>query len=133
MRHPLPALLPLLLLGAGTASAAEPPARAAVHTVHILEGARLNATVTLLPFDGKLGRTHEFYNGYRPQLRFATDPPHDVTCVLQLPKPLEKVAPGQTADVEALCIEPLTLPENQFAFGMYEGGRQVGHGVLNRR
>jgi len=89
----------------------------------------LSATVTLLPFDGKAGRQNAFYNGYRPQLRFA-GPKGEVTCALTFHKPQEKLDPGETADLDATCMDALKLREDQLEFGVYEGGRKVGHGRL---
>jgi len=91
---------------------------------------RFSATVTLLPFDGKIGRERPFYNGYRPQFRFS-GMKDEVTCALKLPEPRDKLEPGESAELSAICLDTLKVRDDQLDFGVYEGGRKVGNGRLN--
>ncbi|MFN3304407.1 MAG: hypothetical protein ACK44A_11880 [Roseateles sp.] len=116
-------LTALLLAAAGPAAADEPK------TLVFAKDSPHAATLTLLPLAGQIGRDRPFYNGYRPQLRFA-GLKDDVTCALKLPEPREKVEPGETADLSATCLDTLRLREDRLEFGVYEGGRQVGRGRL---
>jgi translation elongation factor EF-Tu-like GTPase len=93
------------------------------------KGKELPASVTLLKLNGKVGRDNPFYDGYRPQLRFVGTR-QEVSCAVRVPEQQEKVEPGETASVRVACIEDFKLPENDLSFVMFEGGRQVGQGVL---
>lgn len=117
------ACLTALLLAAGLAVANEP------QMLVFAKDRPHAATLTLLPLDGKIGRDRPFYNGYRPQLRFA-GLKDEVSCALKLPEPRERVEPGETADLSATCLDTLRLREDRLEFGVYEGGRQVGRGRL---
>lgn len=87
------------------------------------------ASVTLLPFDGKVGRSKPFFSGYRPQLRFAAGK-RDVLCAVSIVPPKEKVEPGDTADVTLRCREDFKVLDKDLAFVVIEGGRQVAEGLL---
>ena len=93
------------------------------------KGKELPASVTLLKLNGKVGRDNPFYDGYRPQLKFIGTE-HQVSCAVRIPKPQEKVEPGETASVGVACIEDFKAPENDLSFVLLEGGRKVGEGVL---
>ncbi len=105
--------------------ASEPAPR----TLEFPKASPLPASVTLLTRQGQVGRDTPFYSGYRPQLRFA-GLKEDVTCALKLPPPRDKVDPGETTDLTATCLDTLRLREDRLEFGIYEGGRQVGRGML---
>ncbi len=114
------------LLGAlSSAMAAEHAPR----TLEFPQATPLPVSVTLLPRQGQVGRDTPFYNGYRPQLRFA-GMKDGVTCAIKLPPPRDKLEPGETADLTATCLASLRLREDQLDFSLYEGGRQVGRGTL---
>lgn len=121
--HPVRLSAVVALLGARMAFAAKPQVvvyPAAVNTP---------AAITLLPREGKVGRDNPFYDNYRPQVQFSAerDP---VTCTVRVAPSLEKVAPGQTADVALNCTETFKVREDQKAFVVLEGGRQVALGTL---
>ncbi len=114
------------LLGViSSATAGEPTPK----TLEFVKDRPLPARVTLLTRQGPIGRDTPFYNGYRPQLRFA-GMKDGVTCALKLPPPADKLEPGETADLTATCLDTLRLSEDRLEFGVYEGGRQVGRGTL---
>ena len=89
----------------------------------------ITASVTLLKAEGKIGRDNPFYDNYRPQLKFSAEP-EAVTCAIRIPKPAEKVDPGETAPVLVKCIESFKVEEGKLSFSMHEGGRKVGEGIL---
>ena len=73
------------------------------------------------------GRHTAFFNGYRPQFYFRTT---DVTGVIQLPKDVEMVMPGNTVTVSAELITPIAM-EKELRFAIREGGHTVGAGVIS--
>jgi len=73
------------------------------------------------------GRHTPFFNGYRPQLYLRTT---DVTGVANLPEGTEMVVPGDRVDLTVELITPVAL-EKGLRFAMREGGRTVGHGVVD--
>jgi elongation factor Tu len=73
------------------------------------------------------GRHTAFFNGYRPQFYFRTT---DVTGVIQLPKDVEMVMPGDTVTVSAELITPIAM-EKELRFAIREGGHTVGAGVIS--
>ena len=73
------------------------------------------------------GRHTAFFNGYKPQFYFRTT---DVTGVIQLPKDVEMVMPGDTVTVTAELITPIAM-EKELRFAIREGGRTVGAGVIS--
>ena len=91
----------------------------------------LAASVTLLKREGKVGRDNPFYDNYRPQLQFI-GAKASVTCAVRIPKPQEKVDPGETAGVKLVCLDDVKAPENDLSFIVLEGGRKVGEGALTR-
>ncbi len=72
------------------------------------------------------GRHTPFFNGYRPQFYFRTT---DVTGVVQLPKNVEMVMPGDNVAMEVELITPIAM-EKELRFAIREGGRTVGAGVV---
>ena len=72
------------------------------------------------------GRHTPFFNGYRPQFYFRTT---DVTGIVNLPKDVEMVMPGDDVKVEAELITPIAM-EKELRFAIREGGRTVGAGVV---
>jgi elongation factor Tu len=73
------------------------------------------------------GRHTPFFNGYRPQFYFRTT---DVTGVVQLPKSVEMVMPGDNCAMEVELITPIAM-EKELRFAIREGGRTVGAGVIS--
>ena len=73
------------------------------------------------------GRHTAFFNGYKPQFYFRTT---DVTGIIQLPKDVEMVMPGDTVMVSAELITPIAM-EKQLRFAIREGGHTVGAGVIS--
>jgi elongation factor Tu len=73
------------------------------------------------------GRHTAFFNGYRPQFYFRTT---DVTGVIQLPKDVEMVMPGDSVTVTAELITPIAM-EKELRFAIREGGHTVGAGVIS--
>lgn len=90
----------------------------------------LAASLTLLRREGKVGRDNPFYDNYRPQLQFIGA--KEVTCAVRIPKPQEKVDPGDTAEVKLVCLDDVRAPANDLSFVVLEGGRKVGEGALKR-
>jgi len=72
------------------------------------------------------GRHTPFFNGYRPQFYFRTT---DVTGVVQLPKGVEMVMPGDNVTVEVELVTPIAMEKN-LRFAIREGGHTVGAGVI---
>jgi elongation factor Tu len=72
------------------------------------------------------GRHTPFFNGYRPQFYFRTT---DVTGVVQLPKDVEMVMPGDSVTVDCELIVPIAM-EKELRFAIREGGHTVGAGVV---
>ena len=73
------------------------------------------------------GRHTAFSNGYRPQFYFRTT---YVTGVIQLPKDVEMVMPGDSVTVTAELITPIAM-EKELRFAIREGGHTVGAGVIS--
>ena len=72
------------------------------------------------------GRHTPFFTGYRPQFYFRTT---DVTGVVNLPKGVEMVMPGDSVAVEGELIQPVAM-EKELRFAIREGGKTVGAGVV---
>jgi len=72
------------------------------------------------------GRHTPFFTGYRPQFYFRTT---DVTGVLNLPKGVEMVMPGDNIEITAELITPIAMNEG-LRFAIREGGRTIGAGVV---
>ena len=72
------------------------------------------------------GRHTPFFNGYRPQFYFRTT---DVTGVIELPKGVEMVMPGDNISMSVKLIAPIAI-EQGLRFAIREGGHTVGSGVV---
>ena len=72
------------------------------------------------------GRHTPFFNGYRPQFYFRTT---DVTGVVQLPKGVEMIMPGDNINVDIDLIVPIAMEKTQ-RFAIREGGRTIGAGRI---
>jgi elongation factor Tu len=70
------------------------------------------------------GRHTPFFNGYRPQFYFRTT---DVTGIVNLPKGVEMIMPGDNIAVEIDLIVPIAMETTQ-KFAIREGGRTIGAG-----
>ncbi|MCI9459770.1 MAG: elongation factor Tu [Clostridia bacterium] len=73
------------------------------------------------------GRHTPFLNGYRPQFYFRTT---DVTGLVNLPKDVEMVTPGDNVTMTVQLIHPIAA-EKGLRFAIREGGRTVGSGVIS--
>ncbi len=73
------------------------------------------------------GRHTPFFNGYRPQFYFRTT---DVTGVIELPKGVEMVMPGDNIEMTIQLITQIAMEEG-LRFAIREGGRTVGAGVVS--
>jgi elongation factor Tu len=73
------------------------------------------------------GRHTPFFNGYRPQFYFRTT---DVTGIIQLPKGVEMIMPGDNIAVELDLIVPIAMETTQ-KFAIREGGRTIGAGRIS--
>ena len=73
------------------------------------------------------GRHTPFFNGYRPQFYFRTT---DVTGILNLPKDVEMVMPGDSTTITAELITPIAM-EKELRFAIREGGHTIGAGVIS--
>jgi len=73
------------------------------------------------------GRHTPFFNGYRPQFYFRTT---DVTGVVDLPKDVEMVMPGDNVSMIVNLITPIAM-DAELRFAIREGGRTVGAGVIS--
>ena len=72
------------------------------------------------------GRHTPFFNGYRPQFYFRTT---DVTGIVNLPKGVEMIMPGDNISVEIDLIVPIAMEKLQ-RFAIREGGRTIGAGRI---
>ena len=72
------------------------------------------------------GRHTPFFNGYRPQFYFRTT---DVTGVVQLPKGVEMIMPGDNINIDIELIAPIAMEKTQ-KFAIREGGRTIGAGRI---
>ncbi|ERL66526.1 elongation factor Tu [Schleiferilactobacillus shenzhenensis] len=72
------------------------------------------------------GRHTPFFSNYRPQFYFHTT---DVTGVIELPKGVEMVMPGDNVTFEVDLIAPVAI-EKGTKFTVREGGRTVGAGQV---
>jgi elongation factor Tu len=74
------------------------------------------------------GRHTPFFNGYKPQFYIRT---LDITGILELPKGVEMVMPGDNVKMTIKLIYPVALEEGH-RFAIREGGRTVGAGVIGK-
>ena len=72
------------------------------------------------------GRHTPFFNGYRPQFYFRTT---DVTGIINLPKGVEMIMPGDNIAVDIELISPIAMEKTQ-RFAIREGGRTIGAGRI---
>jgi elongation factor Tu len=72
------------------------------------------------------GRHTPFFTGYRPQFYFRTT---DVTGVVNLPKGVEMIMPGDNISVDIELIAPIAMEKLQ-KFAIREGGRTIGAGRI---
>ena len=72
------------------------------------------------------GRHTPFFSNYRPQFYFRTT---DITGVIQLPKGVEMVMPGDNIEMEVELIHAIAL-EQGTKFSIREGGHTVGAGSV---
>lgn len=73
------------------------------------------------------GRHTPFFKGYKPQFYIRTT---DVTGeILELPKDVEMVMPGDTVKLTIQLIAPVAM-EKEMRFAIREGGKTVGAGVV---
>jgi len=72
------------------------------------------------------GRHTPFFTNYRPQFYFRTT---DVTGIIELPKGVEMVMPGDNAELIVKLIHPIAI-EKGTKFSIREGGRTVGAGSV---
>ncbi len=73
------------------------------------------------------GRHKPFFTGYRPQFYFRTT---DVTGVVELPKDVEMVVPGDNVTITVDLITPVAM-EPGIRFAIREGGKTVGAGAVS--
>jgi elongation factor Tu len=73
------------------------------------------------------GRHTPFFNGYRPQFYYRTT---DVTGIVNLPKGVEMIMPGDNIAVEIDLIVPIAMEKTQ-KFAIREGGRTIGAGRVS--
>lgn len=74
------------------------------------------------------GRHSPFFTGYRPQFYVRTT---DVTGEISLPKGVEMVMPGDSANMSVKLIQPVAM-EQGFRFAIREGGKTVGAGAITK-
>jgi elongation factor Tu len=72
------------------------------------------------------GRHTPFFNGYRPQFYFRTT---DVTGIVNLPKGVEMIMPGDNINIDLELISPIAMEKTQ-RFAIREGGRTIGAGRI---
>ncbi len=72
------------------------------------------------------GRHTPFFNGYRPQFYFRTT---DVTGIVNLPKGVEMIMPGDNINIDIDLIVPIAMEKTQ-RFAIREGGRTIGAGRI---
>ena len=72
------------------------------------------------------GRTTPFFTNYRPQFYFRTT---DVTGVVNLPKGVEMVQPGDNVEMIVELIAPVAI-EKGTKFSIREGNRTIGAGTV---
>ncbi len=86
---------------------------------------KFTAQVYVLSHD-EGGRHTPFFSNYRPQFYFRTT---DITGVIQLPKGVEMVMPGDNIEMEVELIHAIAL-EQGTKFSIREGGHTVGAGSV---
>jgi len=86
---------------------------------------KFEAEVYILSTD-EGGRHTPFFKGYRPQFYFRTT---DITGMVELPKDVEMVMPGDNIKMVVELIAPIAM-EDGLRFAIREGGRTVGAGVV---
>lgn len=91
------------------------------------------ANITLLPTTSTQGRQNSIHSGYRPHFQFNIfNTGHLLTGVITLLNK-ETVYPGGSAEVEVQLVTPQLvhhLLNKNKEFEIYEGGRQVGIGII---
>ncbi|BFR92665.1 elongation factor Tu [endosymbiont of Pachyrhynchus infernalis] len=74
------------------------------------------------------GRHTPFFKGYKPQFYFRTT---DVTGVIELPKDVEMVIPGDNINMIVNLMYPIAMNEG-LHFAIREGGKTVGAGIVTK-
>ena len=74
------------------------------------------------------GRHKPFFPGYRPQFYIGTT---DVTGEIQLEDGVERVMPGDNAEMSVKLIVPVALHEG-LRFAIREGGHTIGAGAISK-
>lgn len=86
-------------------------------------------SLTLQKAEGQSGRTSPISNNYRPQVRFAPAP-EELSCKVELPAATPSLEPGQTSPAALSCDAEARVEPAKREFVVLEGGKQVGHGVV---
>ena len=93
--------------------------------------APIPVTFTLQKKEGQTGRASPIGNNYRPQVRFALEA-QETTCAVRLTAPAQALEPGESANASLVCIEEVRIGQNQREFVAFEGGKQVGQGLVQQ-
>jgi translation elongation factor EF-Tu-like GTPase len=85
--------------------------------------------LALLKAEGPSGRTSPISSNYRPQVRFASGEVES-SCTVQLPAAAPSLEPGQTANASLSCEAEVWVERAKPEFLVFEGGKQVGNGIV---
>lgn len=85
--------------------------------------------LTLQKAEGQTGRTGPISSNYRPQVRFPSKT-EELTCKVELPASTPALEPGQTSDASFTCESEVRVEPGKGEFTVFEGGKQVGSGVV---
>ena len=128
-----PITLCIALAGAVALAAAcsknQPDAAAQARPLVFKPQESIPVSLTLQKAEGQSGRTSPISTNYRPQVRFAPAP-EELSCKVELPAATPSLEPGQTSPAVLSCDAEARVEPAKREFAVLEGGKQVGHGVV---
>lgn len=119
------AAIPTTALAVFTVGCNQKPPEAVKFKIH----SPIPVNLGILKADGQIGRSGPISHNYRPQIRF----PHgalETTCAVSLPASAPTLEPGQAIDATLSCDSPVEVEPSKREFGVFEGGKQVGKGLV---
>lgn len=105
------------------------PAAKADAPVSFAAQSSIPVTLTLLGAEAETARTSPISSQYRPQVRFPLGAV-ETSCTVTLPAETPALEPGQSSAATLACDATVQVARDDLAFGVFEGGKQVGTGTV---